>query len=92
MGMKLELIDPETNWNSRTCSDNSFIFDDPNVLITEIGMPLSYKDVNFRFEGLGATANNMINMMGIYMLQTQEETIKKEIRKNIKKEVNSLIC
>merc|ERR1712029_140667 len=90
--IKMELIDPAANWDSRSCSDNSFIFDDPNVLITEIGMPLAYKDVNFRFEGLGAFANNMINGVGIYMLQTQEDTIKKEIRKNIKKEVNSLIC
>ena len=90
--MKLELVDPESSWNVRTCSDESFIFDDPNVLITEIEMPLAYKDVNFKFEGLGAFANNMINGVGIYMLQTQEATIKEEIRKNIKMNVNSLIC
>jgi len=90
--MKLELVDPESSWNVRACSDESFIFDDPNVLITEIEMPLAYKDVNFRFEGLGAFANNMINGVGIYMLQTQEATIKEEIRKNIKMNVNSLIC
>ena len=34
----------------------------------------------------------MINTMGIYMLQTQEATIKEHIRKNIKTHVNSLIC
>jgi len=90
--MKFDLIDPQQSWSTRSCSDESFLFDDPNVLITEIEMPLSYEDVNFKFVGLGAFANNMINTMGIYMLQTQEATIKEHIRKNIKTHVNSLIC
>ena len=63
-----------------------------NVLIEEIRLPLRYDDIDFLFEGLGNFANNVINGIGIYILQTQEETLVGQIRKTIKENVNSLIC
>ena len=55
-------------------------------------MPLEYADVNFKFDNLGAFANTVVNAVGIYFLKTQEEMLVGEIRKGIKKSVNSLIC
>ena len=63
-----------------------------NVLIEEITIPLRYDDIDFKFENLGSWANTAVNGVGIYFLQTQEESIVKEIRKAIKQNVNSLIC
>jgi hypothetical protein len=55
-------------------------------------LPLEYADVNFKFDNLGAFANTVVNAVGIYFLKTQEEMLVGEIRKGIKKSVNSLIC
>ena len=63
-----------------------------NVLIEEIQIKLGYDDIDFSFENLGNFANNMINVIGVYILQTQEETLVGQIRKAIKENVNSLIC
>ena len=63
-----------------------------NVLIEEIRIPLNYDDIDFLFKGLGNFANNAINGIGIYILQTQEETLVGQVRKAIKENVNSLIC
>jgi hypothetical protein len=63
-----------------------------NVLITEIGLPLNYDDVNFKFNNLGAFANTVVNGVGMYFLKSQEDMMISEIRKVIRKEVNSLIC
>ena len=63
-----------------------------NVLIEEIHIPLRYDDIDFRFQDLGNFANNVINGIGIYFLQTQEATLVGQIRKAIKENVNSLIC
>ena len=63
-----------------------------NVLIEEIQIKLGYDDIDFSFENLGNFANNMINLIGVGALQTQEETLVGQIRKAIKENVNSLIC
>ena len=55
-------------------------------------LPLEYADVNFKFDNLGAFANTVVNAVGIYFLKTQEELLVGQIRKAIKKNVNSLIC
>jgi len=98
-GTKMELVDPDSDWaNQRGCAnrDDDFLSmsdsDQPDVIITEISLPLTYADVDFRFDNLGAFANNMVNGIGMYILQTQEEVIVGEIRKAIKTHVNSLIC
>ena len=65
---------------------------DGNVLITEISLPLEYDDIDFKFANLGAFANTVVNGVGIYFLQTQEETMIRQLRQAIKQEVNSLIC
>ena len=48
--------------------------------------------MNFKFDNLGAFANTVVNAVGIYFLKTQEELLVGQIRKAIKKNVNSLIC
>ena len=63
-----------------------------NVLIEEIQIKLGYDDIDFSFENLGNFANNMINLIGVGALQTQEGNIVGQIRKAIKENVNSLIC
>ena len=55
-------------------------------------LPLEYADVNFKFENLGAFANTVVNAVGIYVLKTQEEMLVGQIRKELKKNVNSIIC
>ncbi len=88
----LEMVGSE-NWESLRCSDSSADnFDNENVLITEIRIPLKYADVDFKFNGLGSFANTVVNGVGIYFLKTQEDLLVGEIRKAIKKNVNSLIC
>ena len=67
-------------------------YEDSKVIIDQIGIPLNYADVDFRFENLGKFANTMVNGVGVYILKTQEEIIVGEIRKTIKKYVHSLIC
>ena len=67
-------------------------YEDSKVIIDEIGIPLNYDDVDFRFENLGKFANTMVNGVGVYILKTQEEVMVGEIRKAIKKYVHSLIC
>ena len=63
-----------------------------NVLIEKIKIPLRYDDIDFKFENLGSFANTVVNGIGVYFLQVQEEIIVGEIRKAVKKNVNSLIC
>jgi len=93
-GTKMDLVDPDSDWAGRRCDETHFLSPDsnPDVLITEISLPLQYQDVDFRFDNLGAFANNLVNGIGMYFLRTQEEVIVAEIRKNIKQHVNSLIC
>ena len=55
-------------------------------------LPLEYADVNFKFENLGAFANTVVNAVGIYFLKTQEEMLVGQIRKELKKNVKSIIC
>jgi hypothetical protein len=88
--MHLDLVGAG-NWNSLQCS-NEDEFSQENVLITEIGIPLKYADVDFKFQNLGSFANTVVNGVGIYFLKSQEELLVGEIRKGIKKNVNSLIC
>ena len=73
---------------SRRCSPDS----DGNVVISRIKLPLRYDDVDFRFDGIGNFANNIVNAAGIYLLQSQEKTMIDKIREEIKRQVNSLIC
>lgn len=92
-GMKMELVDPDSDWAGRRCDDRfTAAQDQHDVLITEIRFPLLYEDVDFRFDNLGNFANTMVNGIGMYLLQTQEDVFVDEIRKAIKKNVNSLIC
>ena len=48
--------------------------------------------MDFKFEGIGDFANTVVNAAGIYFLQTQEELVVGNIRKAVRKNVNSLIC
>ena len=72
----------------RTCSRS----EEGDVLITKIEMPLEYEDIDFRFKKLGDFANNVVNGVGIYFLQTQETVLVNAMKKAIKDKVNSLIC
>ncbi len=63
-----------------------------SVQITEIRLPLEYDDVNFDFKNLGAFANSVVNGVGIYFLQSQEDAMVKKLRSEIKEKFNSLIC
>ncbi len=63
-----------------------------NVQITEIRLPLHYDDINFDFRNLGAFANTVVNGVGMYFLQSQEEAMIREIREAIRDNFNSLIC
>ncbi len=83
---KLEIVPGDESWTSFRCGPLG------NVVITEIGLPLYYDDVNFVFNNLGEFANTVVNGVGIYFLQTQEEEMIRQLRKAIKQEVNSLIC
>ena len=88
----LELVG-EDNWDNLKCSDDPEAgFTQKNVLITDIKIPLKYADVDFKFNNLGSFANTVVNGFGIYFLKTQEDLLVGEIRKAIKKHVNSLIC
>ncbi len=63
-----------------------------SVHIAEIRLPLEYEDINFDFRNLGDFANTVVNGVGVYVLQTQEETMVAQLRKAIKDKFNSLIC
>ena len=63
-----------------------------NVQISKLRLPLEYDDINFDFQNLGAFANTVINGVGIYFLQTQEEIMIRGIRNAIKSKFNSLVC
>ena len=63
-----------------------------NVLIENINIPLRYDDIDFKFNNLGAFANTAVNMIGTYILQTQEEALVGYVRKLIQENINSLIC
>lgn len=91
---KLELVDPSTDWTSISCYANGpgFGREEEGVLITDIKLPLKYDDVNFRFDNLGSFANNVVNGIGVYFLQSQEELLVGSIRALVKEHVNSLIC
>eukprot|EP00096_Caligus_rogercresseyi_P005989 TRINITY_DN22105_c0_g1_i1.p1 TRINITY_DN22105_c0_g1~~TRINITY_DN22105_c0_g1_i1.p1 ORF type:complete len:324 (-),score=29.90 TRINITY_DN22105_c0_g1_i1:150-1121(-) len=85
--IKMDLLMPDT-YSFVSCDE----LYNGNVVITRIQMPLNYEDVDFRFQNLGSFANNVVNGIGVYILKTQEEVIVGEIRKTIKREINSLIC
>lgn len=86
--MKMDIVKDGGDWSTFKCSAAS----PDNVLITEIRLPLEYADINFRFDNLGEFANTVVNAVGIYFLKTQEEMLVGEIRKALKKNVNSFIC
>jgi len=73
-------------------SASSCDVDGENVQITRIGLPINYDDVNFDFQGLGDFANNAINGIGVYVLQSQEDVMVAKIKDTIKRKFNSLIC
>lgn len=90
--MAIDLVDPN-DWTARRCSPTeSLDTAESNVLIEEINVMLRYDDIDFKFNNLGSFANTVVNGVGIFFLQTQEETLVNEIRKAIKKNINSLIC
>lgn len=90
--MDIDLISPD-DWTARQCSPlETMETATDNVLIEGINIPLRYDDIDFKFNNLGTFANTVVNGVGIYFLQTQEEFLVGEIRKAIKKNVNSLIC
>ncbi len=65
---------------------------DGQAHVAAIEIPLTYDDVDFRFDKLGVFANQVVNGVGIYFLQSQEELLVSKIRSVIKDKVNSLIC
>ena len=90
--MDVDLVHPD-DWMARQCSlPMETDVPEKNILIEEINIPLRYDDIDFKFHNLGSFANTVVNGVGIYFLQTQEETLVREVRKAIKKNVNSLIC
>jgi len=91
-GTKMDLVDSDSDWTRRRCNEHQFMSDQSDVLITEISLPLNYQDVDFKFNNLGAFANNLVNGVGMYFLQTQEDVLVGKIKKAIKLHVNSLIC
>ena len=93
-GIRLELINSADEWSEVSCQNRQLrsLEDGGNVIITEITFPLKYDDVNFKFHGLGDGANTLVNIVGVYLLQTQEELIVGKVRDEIKQNVNSLIC
>ena len=63
-----------------------------DVVISEMGFPLRYDAVNFRFDNLGPFVNSMASGIGGYFIQMQEDSTILEIKKVIRKEVSSLLC
>lgn len=63
-----------------------------NVLITNLEFPLVYDDFNLRFDNLGAFANTVVNGIGVYFLQTQEDMIIAKMKENIRNVMASLLC
>ncbi len=60
--------------------------------LANMELPLAYDDVDFRFERLGSFANQVVNGVGIYFLQTQEELLVNKIKSTIQTKAKSLIC
>ena len=90
--MNAKMVNPG-DWSTTKCSGASMDeLTTDSVLIDEIRIPLKYDDVDFVFNNLGSFANTVVNGVGIFFLQTQEDTLVGAIRKAIKKNVNSLIC
>ena len=63
-----------------------------NVLLENIDIPLRYDDIDFDFKNLGAFANTAVNLIGTYILQTQEAALVGKVRSLIQENINSLIC
>ena len=63
-----------------------------NVLLENIDIPLRYDDISFVFDNLGAFANTAVNMIGTYILQTQQAAMVAKVKKSIQENINSLIC
>ena len=63
-----------------------------NVLLENIDIPLRYDDIDFSFDNLGAFANTAVNLIGTYILQTQEKALVGKVRSLIRENINSLIC
>ena len=62
------------------------------VIISDIGFPLKYDDITFNFENLGAFLNTVVNGVGVYLIESNQETIVNAVKSEIKKHANSLIC
>lgn len=91
--MKANMVKPDDWSTHKKCTSSSMNeMTTDSVLIDEIRIPLKYDDVDFVFNNLGSFANTVVNGVGIFFLQTQEDTLVGAIRKAIKKNVNSLIC
>ena len=93
-GLHMDVLSSTEEGSDITCRNKELLSAEEggNVLITEIRFPLKYADVDFKFEGIGDFANTVVNAAGIYFLQTQEELVVGNIRKAVRKNVNSLIC
>jgi len=62
------------------------------VIISDIGFPLKYDDITFNFENLGAFFNTVVNGVGVYLIESNQQAIVNKVKSEIKKHANSLIC
>lgn len=63
-----------------------------DAVMTGLGFPLAYDDINFRFDKLGAFANTMVNGVGVYFLQSQEDLLIEKAKGALQQFMSTLIC
>jgi len=62
------------------------------VLLTDLGVPISSSSMSINFDNIGSIINSISNLIGIYILKTQEDNLIALLKDQIKKEINSLLC
>ena len=62
------------------------------AVVTELGFPLSYRDINFKFENIGTVLGTAVDVIGGLLIERERKNLVKLLKDGIAYEVKSLIC
>jgi len=62
------------------------------AVVTELGFPLSYRDINFKFENIGTILGTAVDVIGGLLIERERKNLVKLLKDGIAYEVKSLIC
>lgn len=83
--LEVKILNESAHW-AQNC------FTDYGIALTEIGLPSSYSNATFVFEGIGSFANSVINGLGAYILQTHGDILVQQLKTKLEEADFNVVC